>query len=131
MTRRQLRENIFLILFRAEFYPPDEMPDQMALFTEELEEANEADKAYITGKAQAVIDRIPEIDAAINDAADRWKTGRMGKVELTVLRLAYFEIKHDDDVPPSVAIDEAVELSKRYGQDGAGAFVNAVLAKMV
>ena len=55
----------------------------------------------------------------------------MGKVELTVLRLAVCEIEKDDSVPTSVAINEAVELAKKFGQDGSGAFVNAVLAKFV
>ena len=155
MTRRQLRENVFALLFRADFYAPEDMNEQTSLFREELEQANtafeehtaepadevgpvlsagrvnEADKAYITKKAQAVMEMIPQIDAAIDAVADRWKTGRMGKVELTLLRLAYYEMKYDDDVPQSVAIDEAVELAKRYGQDGAGAFVNAILAKLV
>lgn len=131
MTRRQLRENIFLLLFRSEFHAPADMPEQFELFREELEQANEADKAYITAKADAVMDLTPQIDQAIDAAAERWKTARMGKVELTLLRLAYYEIHYDDDIPTSVAIDEAVELAKKYGQDGAGAFVNAILAKVV
>lgn len=131
MTRRALRENIFRLLFRSEFYDPQDMPEQISLFSEELEDANEADRLYITEKTQAILGMIPEIDAAIDAAADRWKTSRMGKVELTVLRLAWYEMKLDDDVPVSVAIDEAVELAKRYGQDSAGSFVNAVLAKLV
>lgn len=56
-------------------------------------------------------------------------TERMGKVELTILRLAVFEILHDETVPASVAINEAVELAKKFGQDESPAFVNGVLAK--
>ena len=55
----------------------------------------------------------------------------MGKVELTLLRLGVYEIMYDEDVPDSVAINEAVELAKKYGQDNSGAFVNAVLAKFL
>ena len=55
----------------------------------------------------------------------------MGNVEVTLLRLGAYEILYDQDVPDSVAINEAVELAKRYGQDNSGAFVNAVLAKFL
>ena len=55
----------------------------------------------------------------------------MGKVELAVLRLAVFELRYDDDIPAGVAIDEAVEIAKKYGQENAGGFVNAILAKIV
>ena len=55
----------------------------------------------------------------------------MGKVELTILRLALYEIKHDDDVPEKVAINEAVELAKKFGGDDSPAFINGILAKLV
>lgn len=65
----------------------------------------------------------------INEIAEGWKTERMGKVDLTILRLAVYEIRFDEDVPTSVAINEAVELAKKYGQDGSPSFVNGILAK--
>ena len=65
----------------------------------------------------------------INEKADNWSTERMGKVELTILRLALFELKFDEQIPTGVAIDEAVELAKKFGQDGSSAFVNGILAK--
>ena len=74
---------------------------------------------------------IPEIDEAINSVAEGWKTGRMGTVELTILRLAVYELKHDAEVPDQVAINEAVELAKKFGGDEAPAFVNGILAKLV
>ena len=55
----------------------------------------------------------------------------MGKVELTILRLALYEIKYDDDVPEKVAINEAVELAKKFGGDDSPAFINGILAKLV
>ena len=54
---------------------------------------------------------------------------RMGKVDLTLIRLAVYEIKYDDDIPTGVAINEAVELAKKFGQDSSPAFINGVLAK--
>ena len=67
----------------------------------------------------------------VNEKAESWTTGRMGKVELTILRLGIYEIKFDEDIPTGVAIDEAVELAKKFGQDGSGAFINGVLARFV
>ena len=66
----------------------------------------------------------------INANTEGWDTTRIGKVELTVLRLAVFEMKFDDEVPVNVAIDEAVEIAKKYGQENSGAFVNAILGKI-
>lgn len=54
----------------------------------------------------------------------------MGKVELTILRLAYYEMEYDDEVPKKVAIDQAVELGKKYGSDSAPGFINGILAKL-
>jgi N utilization substance protein B len=60
-----------------------------------------------------------------------WTLDRIGKAELAVLRLAIYELKFDEDIPQGVAINEAVELAKEYGQEGSGAFVNGVLARLV
>ncbi len=130
MSRRELREQIFLLLFRVEFNDPADMPEQMRLFLEDEETArSEADTAYIAGKYEKIMEKLPEIDGQINEKAENWDVSRMGKVELTLLRLALYEMRYDEDVPVGVAINEAVELAKKFGQDNAGAFVNAVLAK--
>ena len=74
---------------------------------------------------------IPEIDEKINQVAEGWKTRRMGKVELTILRLAVYEMQYDEEIPEKVAINEAVELAKKFGRDESPAFINGVLAKLV
>ena len=89
------------------------------------------DREYITEKYNHIMESLPDIDKQLSEKAENWDITRMGKVELTVLRLAVYEIEKDDSVPASVAINEAVELAKKFGQDGSGAFVNAVLAKFV
>ena len=71
------------------------------------------------------------IDAVIDSKAEKWKTDRINYVDLTILRLAYYEIKYDDDIPMAVAINEAVELAKIYGGDESSSFVNGVLAKLL
>lgn len=130
MNRRGLREQVFKLLFRVEFNSKEEMEEQCRLFLEHEEiEISEKDADYIVGKYAAVLDKLPEIDSLINEKAKGWSTERMGKVDLTIIRLAVYEMKFDESVPEGVAINEAVELAKTYGQDESSGFVNGVLAK--
>ena len=129
MTRREIREQIFSILFRIEFYPKEELPEQLQYISEDLDAAD-PDAVYMQNKVLAVADRVEEIDGMINAVARGWKTTRMGKVDLTLLRLAVYEIKFEDDIPTGVAINEAVELAKKYGTDDSSSFVNGILAKI-
>ena len=125
-----MREQIFKLLFRIEFNKEEEMEEQKDLFFEDEEnQAREKDAEYIRGKYDKIMEKLEEIDTLINENAECWTTARMGKVELTILRLAVYEIKYDDTVPASVAINEAVELSKKFGQDGSSSFVNGVLSQ--
>lgn len=130
MKRRELRERIFEILFRVEFMNETEMKEQMELFFEDLAEAKPSDVAYIQEKYMAVHEKIGMIDVLIDEKSTGWKTNRMGKVELTILRLAVYEMLFDADVPVNVAINEAVEIAKKYGGDDTPAFVNGILAKV-
>lgn len=132
MTRRELREYLFKLLFRVEFNEPEDMPMQKQLFFENDEEAfTEEDVAFIADKFEAIKMAIPELDEALFRKAEGWNKNRIGKVELTIFRLAIYEILKDDTVPTGVAINEAVLLAKKYGQDQSGSFVNGVLAKFV
>ena len=131
MKRRELRERIFEILFRVEFMNEADMEEQMQLFFEDLAEAKPADVEYIQNKYLAVREKMPMIDIMIDEKSKGWKTSRMGKVELTILRLAVYEMLFDEDVPATVAINEAVEIAKKFGGDDTPAFVNGVLAKII
>ncbi len=131
MTRRELRENVFMMLFRVEFHDEEELPQQLVLFEEELDNLNEKDSAYINHKCHEIFGKIAELDAAINETATGWKTGRMAKVDLSIIRLALYEMKYEDDIDAKVSINEAVELAKKYGTDESASFVNGVLAKFV
>ena len=130
MKRRELRERIFEILFRVEFMNKEEMAEQMDLFFEDLAEAKPADVEYIHDKFNAIHEKIGMIDVLIDEKSTGWKTSRMGKVELTILRLAVYEMLFDEDVPVTVAINEAVEIAKKYGGDDTPAFINGILAKV-
>jgi transcription antitermination protein NusB len=132
VKRRELREQIFQLLFRIEFHEEAEMSNQMKLFFEDIEKVviGETDKAYIGDKFLNICTKLPEIDSIINQIAEGWKTNRMSKVDLTIIRLAVYEMKFDDEVPVNVAINEAVELAKKFGGDDSSAFVNGILAKL-
>ena len=131
MNRREIREQIFKMLFQAEFYESGEMDEQIQISMDELEETNEGKRNYIEQKLRRIYSLREEIDALINEKATGWKTGRMAKVDLTLIRLAVYEIRYEEDIPAGVAINEAVELAKVYSSDGAQSFVNGVLAKLV
>lgn len=147
MTRRELREHCFKMLFCADFYPAEETARQLERYFEAPEEdettpegeiqilhqvdMEEKDRDYLIKKAEAAILKVPELDARINQVAEGWKTRRMGKVELTILRLALYEILHDEEIPQKVAINEAVELAKKFGGNDAPSFINGVLARLV
>ena len=130
MGRRELREHIFRLLFRTEFHSEAEMTEQEDFYLAYLGEISDEDRAYIQGKVNAIIEKKADLDSRINSVADKWKTERMTKVDLTIIRLASYEIIFDEEVPVGVTINEAVELAKRYGTDQSPSFVNAVLAKL-
>ncbi len=130
MSRREMREQLFKLLFRVEFNPREELAQQEAFFSEDEENSMAfGENAQISGKFNKIIDKLDGIDTALNEKVQGWNTGRMGKVDLTILRLAVYEIMYDEDIPTSVAINEAVELAKKFGQDSSPSFVNGVLAK--
>ncbi len=132
MTRRSLREHTFLLLFQRDFYSIEEMEGQIKLYLslEDQEKLAKEDKEEIRVRAEQAAGKTELLDERINAVAEGWKAGRMGKVELTILRLALFEILFDDTVPQGVAINEAVELAKKFGGDDSPAFVNGILGKL-
>jgi len=131
VKRTELREHIFKLVFSCEFNKGDEMPEQMQLYFGQMEgvKPSEKDLEYIRMKAQNVIAKTEEIDALLNSHTKGWKTSRMNKVDLSILRLALYEMKWDEDIPQSVAINEAVELAKKYSGEEGPSFVNGVLAR--
>ena len=130
MGRRELREQIFKLLFRVEFHEKEDMPEQLVLFLEEAEEEmTEQEERYIAGKYEKIKEKLSELDDLLNSRTEKWTTDRIGKAELTILRLAVYEILFDEEVPVGVAINEAVELAKKFGQDASSGFVNGILAK--
>lgn len=94
-------------------------------------EPGEADRAYISRILDGVLSHMTELDEKISAASVSWSLERMAKVDLTILRLATYEILYEDDVPGSVAINEAVELANRYSEPSSGRFINGVLGTIL
>jgi N utilization substance protein B len=140
MPRRAIREAVFKLLFIAEFNSEEEMEQQIEVFFDgagsdisenaKTDVPEEEDLVYINEKYEKVTSLIPDIDMLLNEISQGWKTSRMSRVDLCVLRLAVYEILYDENIPVSVAINEAVELAKKFGGDDSGSFVNGILGKV-
>lgn len=132
MTRSEMRERVFKLIFRVPFHDKNELREQIDYYFDDLTDVNEKDYEYIKNKALLVCELSDELDEKINSVSEGWPVDRIGKAELAIMRLAVYEMLYDDDIPVNVAINEAVELAKSYGSDdNAASFVNGVLAKLV
>ncbi len=130
MRQHEKREHIFKLLFLMNFHPEEELASQITEYLAGIEGARDDELEYIRNKFTAVTGMIRQLDEILDKASEGWKTTRMSKVDLSILRLAVYEIDHDDLVPASVAINEAVELAKTYGGESSGEFTNGVLGKI-
>lgn len=130
MTRKEIREQVFILLFQREFYGEEPFEEQKETYMS-TKEISEKDLQYIEKHTADIMDKLPEIDSLISEYSKGWKIDRIGKEELAILRLAIYEAKYDEEIPVGVAVNEAVELAKTYGADGGAAFVNGILGKIV
>mgnify|MGYP000320496573 CR=1 FL=1 len=130
MRRHEQREHIFKLLFMTQFNEEGEMPEQLSLYFDSLEELTEEEQAVMKKKYDDILAHIEEIDQELNEYSQGWKTSRMNRVDLTALRLAFYEMKFDEEIPVGVAINEAVELAKLFGGEDSGSFVNGILGKI-
>ena len=130
MGRREMREHIFKLLFLREFNEAEEMPEQIKLYFDEMEDLGPDQQTYMENKYDRIQEHLEEIDRILNEKSTGWKTKRMSKVDLNILRLAVFEMKYDEDVPVKVAINEAVEISKVFGKKDSASFINGILGKV-
>lgn len=130
MLRSQVREEVFKILFRYPFAGEEEMEEQIAFSMEELEGKSEENLTYIQNKVHAIMEHVDEIDKTIQDNCEGWNISRLGKAEIAIMRIAVYELMYETEIPFSVSINEAVELTKSYCDEEAKGFVNAVLGKV-
>ena len=89
-----------------------------------------SDPGYYTEAVRGVWERLEEIDALIGEAAEHWRVGRMTLVDRNILRLGAYELSLGSDIPFAVAINEAVEIGKRFGSEESGAFINGILDRI-
>lgn len=125
MKRRTAREKAFQALFQMN---NNEMDTDEAI--QHVVEDPVVD-SFLYDLVHGVIEHRFELDGWIADHLDNWSFDRLPYVEKTVLRMAAYEMKHNEDVPNQVAINEAVELAKIFGEEDSGKFVNGVLSKML
>jgi len=92
---------------------------------------NEETRAHAEQLLAGCTERQDELDARIAEAAEHWDVGRMASVDRAILRLGVYELVHRADVPPKVALDEAIRLAKKYGSAESGAFVNGILDRVM
>ncbi len=124
MTRREAREQAFIVLFEKIF-------DNDATISEIVATAKEAELIKINSFAENILNTVEEhfseIDEIIEANSQDWTLSRLPKVSLAILRLAVSEIKYIEDVPNGVAVNEAVELAKKYGTNEDASFINGIL----
>ena len=129
-SRRQGRTLAFQVLFGLGFDPQEGESNVRSAFERnpavldcELEDA----RGFAAQLVQGVSENLAQIDKVIGKHSDHWKINRIGKVELAILRLSLFEILHRSDIPLKVAINEAIELAKGFGDESSRSFVNGIL----
>ena len=125
--RRESREKVFQTLFMMDFLGvgPDEAIPLFALVS-----VPPPDGEYYEGTVRGVWEHRTVIDDLIRQATENWRLERMTLVDRNILRLGAYEIGRSRDIPFAVAINEAVDLGKRFGSEESGAFINGILDRI-
>ncbi len=139
MSRSSVREHIFKIVFGYDFHKVPEDCDLIICnyldtaknVNDEIIEFSEDDKNYIVVKVNNIVSKIDDIDEKIEALSNKWKKERIAKAELAILRLAVYEILYDADIPDGVAVNEALELAHKYGDESASSFINGILSNVL
>ena len=124
-ARRAAREAVLALLFETEYHE-DDTPEAIFLRAAEARDIDPADK-YVRGEYMGIMEHIEAIDALLGRHAKGWRTDRLSRVSRAVLRLGAYEIVYAEKIPAPIAINEAVELAKKFDDPKARAFINGVL----
>ncbi len=134
LSRTLLREHIFKIIFMSDQRHDEDAAEYISIYFDCLTddddnfiELDDKDKEYISGKVLNILEKSEEIDKMISDSSKGWALHRIARAELAILRVAVYEMLYDEDIPENVAINEAIELSKKYGESAAPSFINGIL----
>ncbi len=123
MQRREAREFLLSALYRCEFLP--------ATLEDMFEDTDPADqREYIEEVFNGIRERQPEIDQMLGEKTVGWKFDRLALLDRNILRIGVYELLYFDDVPPEVALDQAVELAKKFGTEQARTFINGILDRI-
>ncbi len=158
MSRKTARKHILNIVFQAEFDVDVAIEQIMATYDEEykttadvtdesisesalidmdedkisrLRTIHNRDKKFIINEAKGIVEHKAQIDELISEGLENWDIDRLSKVDLSILRIAVYEIVYADDIPAPVAANEAVQLAKMFSEDKAPAFINGVVGKVI
>ena len=129
MNRKLAREMADCFLFQIEFQK-ENIKEQVEDFLDSYGDVK-YDKDYFLEVINGVMNSLKEIDEIIETKAKDWTIDRIAKMDLPILRVAIFEIKHREDIPVGVSINEAVELAKKFGSDDSAKFINGLLGQVV
>ncbi len=130
LNRRKEREIAFQMLFAAQFSPEEETEALYESLVAQCEEEGAAESAYIKTVFCGARDYAPTALEKIAAVSKDWKIGRFSKATLAILLLAVFEMDQMDEVPQKIAINEAVELSKRFDDEKSRKFINGILGSL-
>ena len=131
MNRSAIRENAFKLIYSLEIQKDENIEEQIDLFFESNDIRDEEAKKYIKDVILGIEKNKEQILSNIEkNLKEDWKLSRISKMDLSILELAIYEIEFSE-VPYKVAINEAVELAKKYGEDKSKNFVNGILASIV
>ncbi len=131
MNRTAIREQTFKLVYSLEIQKQEDLKEAIELYEESNQITEEKAKAYIADAIFGIEKNKEEIIHQIEkNLKSDWKLQRISKIDLAILKLAIYELKYTK-IPFKVAINEAVELAKKYGEDSSKNFVNGVLASVV
>ncbi len=128
MTRRQAREQAFILLFEKSF-SPEKTVDELLEFAKDLRMLE--DDTFVSSLMHTTCDNIEKIDEFIVENSKGWNINRIPRVTLAIIRLALAEILYFDDVPEGVSVNEAVELAKKYSTPEDASYINGILGTVV
>ncbi len=128
--RTQARESALQILYQHEMNP-EPLEELIAAFWSQNQEIPEESRLFAESLVHGTLKHVVEIDPIIVKATENWDLARMAVVDRNILRFATYELLFRNDIPPKVAINEAVNLAKRFSQEESGKFVNGILDKII
>jgi len=129
IKRRRSRESALQVLYQWDLTQQDAQRG-LAHFEEHFLFLKEKD-AFLERIVQGVLEHCHEIDRLIEQYSENWRLNRISPIDRTILRIAIFELLYCEEIPPKVALNEAVDLGKRFGSENSGSFINGILDRIL